>query len=486
MHRRLQAHLIKLVVPNLSYQMTSHVPKRKPISKIGRLKVLWYLSLRKQITLASVAALFMLGIYKLVGIWHQEYELMASTALVVIVTAGVAMRFAEKRTIWHLMSLKLNPIDTRQFENCLHATVLPCELVRSGYEINVGGKARNNFTGTQFIAASATSTQVNRALWKATSEQGNRLRVSINFDGSYGLFHPYRKWTAPARAVRYLVPIIAELRTQHLANELKVRLRKDLLLSSTGCPLQLEIEQTDYFADLATGQLTGTTVEDHNGYEEYDGYSFAYAKTATSNQLCQLNASQCSNQIGVSCLAIFLSHNTLGVQVGDVRFVTQGQKSIQSAGLLAPSGSGSIDWSDFIEHGDEFIAAAMLRELLEEQTIGRWRPNLTTDLYRVALTGFGRMLHRGGKPEFYGLVVLDTGKLVAGRDKAETAFVDGYEIFPLDSLDSNSLRNTLVKFRVTHGERFSHPLHLCIDFALTYIDENPESLEAFVSSVGAR
>ncbi len=70
-----------------------------------------------------------------------------------------------------------------------------------------------------------------------------------------------------------------------------------------------------------------------------------------------------------------------------------------------PSGSGSADPSDIVSGGtlQEFVLGGMERELLEETGLDPFR----TDLVNTKFLGYARLLERGGKPDFFGVSLLN-------------------------------------------------------------------------------
>jgi hypothetical protein len=142
----------------------------------------------------------------------------------------------------------------------------------------------------------------------------------------------------------------------------------------------------------------------------WDGRT-AFVEETTSTQASRLKGfgeASISNQLGSSTLA-FSSD-------GHLMIVAQSDKNLQSANTLAPSGSGSLDWYDvaaskaldllsLVRYGAE-------RELREECALdddGSRRQRLGS---KIMVTGFVRMLHRAGKPEFFCL-----GRIAATSDE---------------------------------------------------------------------
>jgi len=117
-----------------------------------------------------------------------------------------------------------------------------------------------------------------------------------------------------------------------------------------------------------------------------------------SGRIVTLAASRMANNVGISTLAFTTD--------GRLLLVKQSEKNIASRGLLAPSGSGTLEPRDLDSAGgnatlQEIVIRGMERELCEETGV-------STDLIvGTKVVGFGRWLERGAKPEFFGLTHLN-------------------------------------------------------------------------------
>src|SRR5262249_15442185 len=154
-----------------------------------------------------------------------------------------------------------------------------------------------------------------------------------------------------------LAPTLNLVKVHH--NGEKVRLREDL--HPNGSFGELAIERTDYVADLVTGQLTGVQWTDSHGLPFSNGFDLAFEYDARTLKTCR--ASGCSNQLGVSSLLVLVSPQAANSPPkGYVVIVRQGAGNVQSSRLLAPSGSGSLDWRDVRDFQKKFVSRGMLRE----------------------------------------------------------------------------------------------------------------------------
>jgi hypothetical protein len=186
-------------------------------------------------------------------------------------------------------------------------------------------------------------------------------------------------------------------------NDKKIRLASDFIGNGA-----VAIQQTDYLSSLMTDQLAWYRVRskklsgDGTATPErvlWDGMTpfIQDEAVAPTSRLKGLGEASISNQLGASTLA-FSSD-------GHLMIVYQSDKNLQSANFLAPSGSGSLDWADMAASNAPDLLSLVRygaeRELREECALdddGSGRQRISS---KVMVTGFVRMLHRAGKPEFF-------------------------------------------------------------------------------------
>jgi hypothetical protein len=76
--------------------------------------------------------------------------------------------------------------------------------------------------------------------------------------------------------------------------------------------------------------------------------------------------------------------------------------------MLGPSGSGSLDWEDIDScrsRNNDMMLQDLLRLGMERELSEEIGARVGTAYCRTAITGYARLLSRGGKPEFFGLTV---------------------------------------------------------------------------------
>ena len=382
-------------------------------------------------------------------------------------------------------------------EGCSRLAEIMKEIVPpDGYRILQGGHYICSFTPDnasknrdRFDGYSAVSDGLTKALWKVRFDLhdgdhhafGTGPGISVTRTGrSFGRYRPWR--LPPVVEEMLLMPLvlIAQKSNHHLTNGSKVRLCYDPVIRPDGA-VSITVEKTDYLSDLATAQISGSVITDIQGRVIYNGRDYF---VGSGNRLRTCEKSACSNQLGGSVLLMLLDQGTdQRATSGKIVITGQGTGNLQSPGLLAPSGSGSFDWDDFVGSGRgnvHPVAYGMLRELLQETCRIDIATLRTVDLgIRFFLTGYGRMLHRGGKPEFYGVACMNMNYLERiGAWKSEKPFVSSHHMMEMKSMDPRSVLDALEKFSSENAATLSHPLWMGIELFKTYL-EAQENLTTF-------
>lgn len=259
-------------------------------------------------------------------------------------------------------------------------------------------------------------------------------------------------------------------------NSPKVRLKSDLITiknefgNDVLMPSKVSLQETDYFSGLCTNEMTCKEVWSRSSNNKiYDGISMM----SNNRIILDLSESICSNHIGISTLA-FTSD-------GKIIITTQTGDSAQSANLLAPSGSGSADFKDLENKTitfHDFITNAMERELLEECGLDE---NMN-GFVNSHVIGFARLLHRGGKPEFFGVSFVNkSSDLLKVTDK-EAMFITNIDRIKVNRTEIGELRNNLARFQEEREIAFSFLLYLNFRFLEDYLNSSPESFFELISS----
>lgn len=197
-------------------------------------------------------------------------------------------------------------------------------------------------------------------------------------------------------------------------NDLKIRLCSDLLDRRGKIVNRVEIEKTDYFSTQWTNEMSQFDLRDASGNALVRGSDYWHA----NGEIRPLERAGASNQIGISTLCI----------TSDGYLVTQlGGNQERNNDRINASGSGSLDWSDYqsiAKSGltlNELVASGMERELREEICA-----KVASGKCITFMTGYARLLRRGGKPEFFGLTILaqPVGELREGERRVLEIFRD--------------------------------------------------------------
>jgi DNA-binding XRE family transcriptional regulator len=254
-------------------------------------------------------------------------------------------------------------------------------------------------------------------------------------------------------------------------NSPKIRIASDFFKDGQ---TEVAIQRTDYLSSVMTDQLAWIWIRSKKlgvdrgtAYEVlWDGLAafIDHGPGSKKSRLKGLGEATVSNQLGGSTIAISSD--------GHLMIVAQSDKNRQSINLLAPSGSGSLDWSD-VERGRasdllQLVRFGAERELREESALNQDGTGRRRIASKVMVTGFARMLHRAGKPEFFCLGKIDAPSVeIVGRSRelyVQSVFPGGesanWDRRPRDEIVrvcKSYLRQT---FRKGAGERIpmSYPL----------------------------
>lgn len=230
--------------------------------------------------------------------------------------------------------------------------------------------------------------------------------LKYEIEGSYYCYRPADGSDQKAQELRAFALNAKLKQNARIFNSTKIRMAGDLFAGRTQA---IPLQKTDYVSSLMSDQLAFCRIADEaSGQVLSDGVSrFLESTDSESGQklykIKPLSQADVSNQIGVSTIAF--------TKDGIIPFVVQTNKNAQSQGKLAPSGSGSLDWDD-IEKGSvnhdfwSLIRYGAARELLEECGIGKRLDVEKFSRENVRIFAFSRMLHRGGKPEFFAIARL--------------------------------------------------------------------------------
>ena len=274
-------------------------------------------------------------------------------------------------------------------------------------------------------------------------------------------------WAMPVLAGRLLHFVLRQRQrsTDVVYDSAKVGLRTDLSVTALAPDAPpIRTQRTSYFASEVTNELTGRVIlERGTDAVVYDGRSMAVA----GDVLRDLDEGALSNHIGVSTLAV--------TSDGFLILTLQSPGSAQDPTGLVPSGSGSADLEDAdgVTTLAALVLAAMDRELAEE--CGLPREAITT-----RLCGYARLLHRGGKPDLFGLSRLSVPLADVHVVEAERAFVSTHRSVRLDRTDAAALRASLAAVADDAANGASFTLRLALRIVDDLLAERPDEVLAFL------
>jgi hypothetical protein len=249
-------------------------------------------------------------------------------------------------------------------------------------------------------------------------------------------------------------------------NEKKVCLGGDLLNSETN----ILIYKASYFHSFLTNGIGTLALETGDSRSSQIKSSTPFYET---NILKPVSESLMGNHIGVSTI----------VHTSDNKLVFWRQKDAaqESPKLMAPTGSGSCDWSDWLNLSGEhtlknLVSRAMEREFMEESLSKTELENEGLEM-KTKVLGYFRWIRRGGKPEFVGISKIN---IPHDKLKPNTEEVDKPQwlefIYPAKTLcQLNSSLKTLLL-----DDRISVPLWVNLTCLIEVLEKEPDQWKAFL------
>jgi hypothetical protein len=238
---------------------------------------------------------------------------------------------------------------------------------------------------------------------------------------------------------------------------------------------EITISKVDYYSSFLTNEMSTSYVRHKGGGQTfvlYDGTT-VFPKTLNcgidgKNKILEFGSYIAANHIGASTIAI--------TKDNFIVFWEQSPVAQQSEKCLAPTGSGSLDWSDIksMKSMKKTVISGLEREFHEESN--RKGIKITQgQIEDTVLLGYFRNLMRGGKPEFLALSRLSVNNTVLEPNTREVEEQVNPDRNKVDSLDELKL---LVK-NYLDKKNLSVPLWvnlLCLQQAM---NENPDLIKSF-------
>ncbi len=288
-----------------------------------------------------------------------------------------------------------------------------------------------------------------RASWHAISDP--KLDARLAAESEIKVRRVTKKWTpgTAVEAVRALRRLDVDF------DQDKIRLSSELL-ASTG---EVVLEKVPYSAFLVTNKLGIVNIKEYGDTKVLE----ADDVILRGGLLPSFERSRCSNHLGADTLAV--------VSDGRILVTRQSAKNQLSGRLLAPSGSGSMDWKD-LRKADDLISVvkrAMRREMLEELGIGKAD---APDFESIRVLGFARLTHLGGKPQFFGVTRLNgASERIRGIEKRYIA--DHVTIDFTPKLGVADLLRAVDEFEKARVFEFSFPLYLNLQIFKRWVFSDP-------------
>jgi hypothetical protein len=255
-----------------------------------------------------------------------------------------------------------------------------------------------------------------------------------------------------------------------LSDDKKIGLSGTLVAGSGEIPF--EVFPISFFDSLLTNGLAGKILVSPHLPEIFD-FRALFPIAGEVPDLRELSdCPELANYIGVSTLLISGSHQK------SLYIPRQSYRNQQSPGLLAPSGSGSLDWEDLVTSVtpveqmnftcslSETVIRGMERELREEleSLVGL---DLKNSELSTKIIGYFRMYERAGKPEFVGVSVIQN------IDELSADLQHSIEVHSIEKFSFSSIRDfkSLCKRLLENPFELSVPLRMSLLFLVKAMED---------------
>ncbi|MDQ0581272.1 hypothetical protein [Streptomyces rishiriensis] len=261
-------------------------------------------------------------------------------------------------------------------------------------------------------------------------------------------------WDVPAECegVRRLVRVLLDF------DDDKIRLADDLLPDTD----RVRVQKTQYSAHVVTNLLGEVMLREQRRRRELVSSEAVLLRNGT---IPRLRYSSCSNHLGVDVVAVTTS--------GRVVLTLQGDKNDTNQGMLAASGSGSMDWKDLRRCPDllRLVKSTMLREMSEELGL---RSRDAIGLGDVRVLRYVRVTNWGGKPQFCGVARLgEVNEEVRGIERRYHR--DHFSIDFDPEGTAGDFATTVRGYVEDHAKRISFPLYETLDVLCTWLERDADA-----------
>lgn len=357
------------------------------------------------------------------------------------------------------------------------------------------------FDGQPYTEVALVSDSVNKVL-----QSHEEIDTHLDRNALRRLHQRLRRGDAKTRSLEVLRAKFLGGGYATLFNERKLCLASEMPLRETlDKTPSVTIFRGDYLGTILTNYHVASLLEDRSNEprrRRATAVDFPFAASGPNEpreQLVRVHESDMQNEFGVSVLALTQDNTFL--------LLRQASWANSSQGLLAPSGSGGLDWLDYVETCRRGLLTAarhgMKRELLEEAfQHSAQADNLDPDDIRVEVIGYFRWARLGGKPELLGLAKVPFPLLRVRANDSEVRYVASdaephdirrrylEEVAPMlkaTNIDeARDVLSRLLREAQPEGSGFwseyalSVPLAMNVQAALEAFDNDPERWNSFL------
>lgn len=280
-----------------------------------------------------------------------------------------------------------------------------------------------------------------------------------------------KKYHLPENLFIYAETALSLIRAKGalLHNDAKIRLASDLFCRAFENPSPtIEVQQTSYYASACSNEITQFDISSKNGSYGLNGFDLLLNKE--SRVLNNFQNSTLSNHMGGGTLAI--------TKDGKIIISKQGQRSAIDSGMLSPTGSGSFDWKDLKKSTTfhQLIVNGLERELIEETALK------SSEIDKTIVLGMSRVLSRGGKPDFYGITLINTtlSDLNISIRASEVGFIDSHNEITISGSTTEDFKEELSNWLQKNASICSSALQININLLIEASDATYNSISAHI------
>lgn len=250
-------------------------------------------------------------------------------------------------------------------------------------------------------------------------------------------------------------------------------------LTNTPCVglTTLNVFKSSYYLSYVTHEMSTKNIEDKTvegsnriRWQGIKKFPYQFDPALNINRLKSLEDSNFSNHIGGNTIAF--SDNC------EMILWQQSSSAQRSEGLIAPTGSGSLDYSDYENNNNslkDMIIEGMNRELSEESTLKNTTLENVAD--ETKIIGFYRWTKKAGLPGFLGVSKIKSKTTLKPNSSEVKLFVvdsdNNLDMKVLNTTELIELINYLLKNEI---ENLSVPLYANLKALKQTATENPDFL----------